>query len=115
MDEKKSSSEFILDRRRASRLRFEAKATVSFAGAVYSAVTKDLTPQGAFLVTDLPAPGSTPVELALYVHDGLAPIEVTGRVVRVASGPESPRGFAVEFDDIEAENAQRILAATHRS
>ena len=115
MDEKKSSGELILDLRRASRLRFEAKATVSFAGAVYSAVTKDLTPQGAFLVTDLPAPGSTPVELTFDVHDGLAPIGVTGRVVRVASDPESPRGFVVEFDDLEAEDAQRIHAATRRS
>lgn len=115
MREKSSSGEIILDRRQASRLEFEAKATVSFRGAVYSAVTQDLTPQGAFLVTDLPAPSSTPVELSLDVHDGLAPIDVTGRVARVVSDPESPRGLAVEFDDVEAEDAQRILAATHRS
>ena len=96
MGEKSSSGEIIPDRRQASRIHFEAKATVSFDGVVYAAVTRDLTPQGALLVADLPASSSTAVELTLDVHDGLAPIEVTGRVVRVASNPESPRGLAVE-------------------
>ena len=101
-EQNSTTGDIILDRRRVSRREFEAKATVSFDGAAYSAVTRDLTPQGAFLVTDLPAPSSIPIELTLDVHDGLAPIEVTGRVVRAASDGKDTRGLAVEFDDIEA-------------
>ncbi len=115
MSKTKSRGEVILDRRLASRIPFEAKATITVSVAVYSALTRDLTPEGAFLVTDLLLPDSTPVELALEVEDGLASIDVTGRVVRVASEPEGADGFAVEFDGIEAEDAKRIIAATHRS
>ena len=107
--------EIILDRRQKPRHRFEAKATLSFDGAVYSAVPQDISSKGTFLVTDLPAPVSTEVELTLDVHDGLSPIEISGRVVRVISGSASPRGLAVEFDEVEAEVAHRIAAATRQS
>lgn len=115
MDGSISSGEIISDRRQSSRLPFESKATITFTGAVYSALTRDLTPEGAFLVTDLLLPDATPVELALDIDDGLAPIDVIGRVVRTE--PESPdrSGFAVEFDALEHEDASRILAATRRS
>ena len=111
----RSMGEIILDRRPSARFPFEAKAILCFAGAVYSAVTRDLSSKGAFLVTDVPAPVSTSVELTLDVHDGLSPIEISGRVVRVTSGSASPRGLAVEFDEVEAEVAQRIVAATRQS
>ena len=107
--------EIILERRQSARFPFEAKATLSFGGAVYSAVTQDISSKGAFLVTDVPAPVSTSVELTLDVHDGLSPIEISGRVVRVTSDSESPRGLAIEFDDVEAEDAQRIVTATRQS
>ena len=107
--------EIILDRRQKPRHCFEAKAILSFGGAVYNAVTQDISSKGTFLVTDLPAPVSTSVELTLDVHDGLAPIEISGRVVRVTSGSASPHGLAVEFDEVEAEVAHRIAAATRQS
>ncbi|MCH7870057.1 MAG: PilZ domain-containing protein [Myxococcales bacterium] len=107
--------EIILDRRQSIRFPFEAKAILCFAGAVYSAVTRDLSSKGAFLVTDLAAPVSTEVELTLDVHDGLSPIEISGRVVRVTFGSESPRGLGIEFDEVEAKVAQRIVAATRQS
>ena len=107
--------EIIQDRRQSSRMHFEAKVTLSFAGAVYSAGTRDLTSKGTFLVTDVPARVSTSLELTLDIHDGFGPIEVIGRVVRVNSSSKSPRGIAIEFEDVEAEDAQRIDAATRQS
>lgn len=107
--------EIILERRQSARFPFEAKATLCFGGAAYSAVTRGLSSKGAFLVTDVSAPVSTSVDLTLDVHDGLSPIEISGRVVRVTSDSESPRGLAVEFDDVEAEDAQRIVTATRQS
>lgn len=108
--------EIILERRQSARFPFEAKATLCFGGAAYSAVTRGLSSKGTFLVTDVSAPPvATSVELTLDVHDGLSPIEVSGRVVRVTSDSESPRGLAVEFDDVEAEDAQRIVTATRQS
>ena len=107
--------EIILDQRQKPRHRFEAKATLFFGGTVYSAVTQDISSKGTFLVTDVPALVSTSVELTLDVHDCLSPIEISGRVVRVTSGSASPRGLAVEFDEVEAEVAQRIVAATRQS
>ncbi len=44
-----------------------------------------------------------------------ASIDVTGRVVRVASEAEGADGFAVEFDGIEAEDAKCIISGTQRS
>ena len=82
MGDPNSSGRMIPDRRRASRTPVQAKVTVAFAGQVYSVVTKDLTPQGAFFLTDVSAPVSTRIGLT---HDGLVPIDVTGRVVRVPS------------------------------
>ena len=107
--------EINLDRRQKTRHPFEAKATLSFGGAVYSAVTQDISSEGAFLVTDVPAPVSTSVELTFDVHDGLSLIAISGRVVRVTSSSASPRGLAVEFDEVEAEDVQRIVAATRQS
>ena len=107
--------EIILDRRQKPRHCFEAKATLSFGGAVYNAVTQDISSKGTFLVTDVPARVSTSLELTLDIHDGFGPIEVIGRVVRVNSSSKSPRGIAIEFDDVEAEDAQRIDAATRQS
>ena len=107
--------EIILDRRQKPRHCFEAKATLSFGGAVYNAVTQDISSKGTFLVTDVPARVSTSLELTLDIHDGFGPIEVIGRVVRVNSSSKSPRGIAIEFEDVEAEDAQRIDAATRQS
>lgn len=107
--------EIILERRQSARFPFEAKATLCFGGAAYSAVTRGLSSKGTFLVADVSAPVSTSLELTLDVHDGLSPIEISGRVVRVTSDSESPRGLAVEFDDVEAEDAQRIVTATRQS
>ncbi len=115
MGRTKSSSEIISERRPASRNPFEAKARIPFSDAVHSALTRDPRPNGACLVTDLLLPDSTPVELAPEVEDGLASIDVIDRVVRVASEPEAAAGFAVEFDVSEAEDAERIIAATQRS
>ena len=107
--------EIILDRRQKPRHCFEAKAILSFGGAVYNAVTQDISSKGTFLVTDVPARVSTSLELTLDIHDGFGPIEVIGRVVRVNSSSKSPRGIAIEFEDVEAEDAQRIDAATRQS
>ena len=107
--------EIILERRQKPRHPFEAKATLCFGGTDYSAVVLEISSTGAFLVTDIPALVSTSVELTLDVHDGLSPIQLSGRVVRVTSDSESPRGLAIEFDDVEAEDAQRIVAATGQS
>ena len=115
MGSPKSSGEIILDRRRASRNPFEAKATITLADAAYSVLTRDLTPKSAWIVTDLLLPESTPVELTLEIGDGLDSIDVIGRVVRVASEAEGAAGFAVEFDAIEVIDAERIIEATHGS
>lgn len=106
MDYENPKGEIIPDRRRASRIRYEAKAIFAFAGKTYAAITQDLTPEGVFICSNLGAPVDTPVELTLDLHDGEEPIDVRGRVVRVASGP--PLGFAVEFHNIEADQASRI-------
>ena len=107
--------EIILERRQKPRHRFEAKATLSVGGAVFSAVTRDISSKGTFLVTDVSAPVSTSIGLTLDVHDGLSPIQLSGRIVRVVSGSASPRGLGIEFDEIEAEDAQRIVTATRQS
>ena len=107
--------EIILDRSQKPRHPFEAKATLCSGGTDYSAVVLEITSTVAFLVTDIPALVSTSVELTLDMHDGLSPIQLSGRVVRVVSGSASPRGLGIEFDEIEAEDAQRIVTATRQS
>jgi len=108
MGDEKPTGEIIPDRRRSSRIRYEAKAMFAFAGKTYAATTQDLTPEGVFICANLEAPVDTPVELTLDLHDGEEPIDVRGRVVRVASG--TPLGFAIEFHDIEDDQATRIRA-----
>jgi hypothetical protein len=114
MTKTRSSGEIILDRRLAPRHRFETKATFEFSGTIWSAATRDLTSAGTFLLADCLPPDSTLIEISLTIEDGLAPIDLTGRVVRQASESDEPAGFAVEFDRIEGEDAERIGAATGR-
>ncbi len=115
MGETSPSGEIIVDRRSAPRIPFEAKVTLPLAGELFAAVAQNLSPQGAFLASDLPASELDSVILALEIRDGRAPIQLTGRVVRIVEECESTRGFAAEFDGVEDSDTQRILAATGHS
>ncbi len=115
MSKETPSGEIVAERRRELRTPYEAKATLSFGGAAFTAVTQNLNPHGAFFATNLSVDDATPVELTLDIHDGGGEIELTGRVVRKAASGDRTGGLAVEFDGIDDEDAERIRLVTRRS
>jgi hypothetical protein len=115
MRERRSSGDFVLDRRRASRWPLRIEVSWSFAGAEGTGTTENLTVHGFFLCTDRSAPLDAEVELALDLLDRGGPAKTTGRVVRVARRKEDTPGFAVEFEHLDQSLQERIAALVEQA
>ena len=69
MRERRSSGDFVLDRRRDPRLPLRIEVSYSLAGAVDTGTTENLTVHGFFLRSDTPAPLDTALEFVLDLPD----------------------------------------------
>jgi hypothetical protein len=115
MRERRFKGDFVLERRRAPRLPLRIEVSYSFAGAVGTGTTENLTVHGLFLCSDTPAPLDAAGELALDLPDDDGPLKATGRVVRVARRKDDPLGFAVEFDHLDESARGRIAALVEQA
>jgi hypothetical protein len=115
MRERRSSGDFVLDRRRAPRLPLRVGVSYSFAGAVSTGTTENLTVQGCFVRSDTPAPLDAAIELVLDLPDDGGPVEGVGRVVRAARRKGDPLGFAVEFEHLDESARGRIAALVEQA
>jgi uncharacterized protein (TIGR02266 family) len=110
MRERRTSGEFVLDRRRIPRVPLRVDVICSAEGACYSGTTQNLTVHGLFLETETPVPPDTEVEVVLELPGDEEPIKASGRVVRLAQRKHDTPGFAVEFENL-AEPARARIAA----
>ena len=110
MRERRSSGDFVLDRRRDPRLPLRIEVSYSLAGSVDTGTTENLTVHGFFLRSDTLAPLDTALEFVLDLPDDDSPVKATGRVVRVTRREDDPLGFAVQFEHLD-ESARRRIAA----
>lgn len=115
MREWRSSSGFVLERRRAPRFPIRVEASWSFEGAVCRGSTDNLTIHGCLLRADEIAPVGTAVEIALDLQDAAPPARATGRVVRVARRGDDLLGFAVEFEPLDEAAEGRIAALVEQA
>jgi hypothetical protein len=115
MREWRSSSGFVLERRRTPRFPLRVEVSCSFEGAVHRGSTDNLTVYGCLLRTDEIAPVGTEVALALDLQDAGPPARATGRVVRVARRGEEVLGFAVEFEPLDEAAEGRIAALVEQA
>ena len=87
------------ENRRAPRLRIELTAMLSSAPSV-ELMTYDISPYGAFLITDEPLEVGTSVMLSIEIPHLPEPVAVTATVAhrRTEASQDLPAGFGVSFD-----------------
>ena len=110
MRERRTSGEFVIDRRRVPRVPLHVDVTCSHDGACCSGTTQNLTVHGLFLETETQVLPDTEVEVVLELPGDEEPIKASGRVVRLARRKNDTPGFAVEFESL-AEPARARIAA----
>jgi hypothetical protein len=115
MQERRSSGDFVLERRRTPRIPLRVGVSYSLAGAEGNGSTENLTVHGFFLRTDAPAALDAAVELSLDLPDDGGPVKANGRVVRIARRKDEPLGFAVEFEQLEESARQRIAVLVEQA
>lgn len=115
MREQRSSDDLFLERRRVPRLPLRVRVRYSLAGTMGVGTTEDLTVQGFFLRSGIPAPLDAAVELTLDLPDGGGPLKTAGRVERVARRKDDPLGFAVKLEHLDESARKRIAALVEQS
>jgi uncharacterized protein (TIGR02266 family) len=110
MRERRTSGEIVLERRRTLRVPLRVDITCRIAGACITGTTSNLTVHGLFLETETPVPSDAEVDIALELPGDEKPVEVSGRVKRLARRKNDPPGFAIEFDALEEPPRARIAA-----
>ena len=110
MGERRSSGEFVLERRRVPRLPLRVDVTCYIAGACLTGTTANLTVHGLALETDTPIPLDAEVEVVLELPDGGEPVEISGRVTRLAQRKDETPGFAIAFENVDEPARARITA-----
>jgi uncharacterized protein (TIGR02266 family) len=115
MRERRSSGDFVLERRRTPRLPLRIEVSYSFSGGMGAGTTENLTVEGCFLRTDAPVPLDAAVEFVLDLPDEGGPVKAAGRVVRIARRKDDPLGFAVEFECLEESARARIAALVEQA
>jgi uncharacterized protein (TIGR02266 family) len=110
MRERRTSGEFVLERRGTPRVPLRVAVTCYTAGTCFSGTTANLTVRGLSLETETPVLPDAEVEVVIELPDGEKPVKVSGRVARLARRKDDPLGFGVEFDNLEESARGRIAA-----
>lgn len=100
------------EKRSAPRLRIELTAMLSSAPSV-ELVTFDISPHGAFLITDSPLDVGTSVMLSIELPHLPEPLSVTATVAHRRDEPAGvmPAGFGVRFDHDSPEQEKALEKA----
>jgi len=68
----------------------------------------NLSGGGMFINTSTPLAVNSPLELVISLPDGAAPLELSGRVARVAASEHPTAGMGIEFVDVDDDKRSRI-------
>lgn len=96
------------ERRRSPRFHVEIPVRLTVGGAVYAARLRDICRDAALIEAEGAWPLNTEVALATELPGTGGPLEVAGRVVRLAEGDADGHGLAILFTDVSAAAGNRI-------
>ncbi len=108
---------FIENKRQSHRLHHELPVTYRSVGSFLSDWATDISRGGLFINTSKALPVGTTVRLLIQLPDGQLPVDITGRVTRVAGlddAPNSAPGMGIEFTDLDGAKRQEIEALVER-
>lgn len=96
------------ERRRNPRFVVDVPVTMTVAGETRTARLRDVCRDAALVEADRWEPLGTDVALALALPGTAGPIEVSGRVIRLAPGEQGTHGMAILFSGPSPEAEARI-------
>ena len=97
------------ERRRSDRAELIVRVDYSTVDELFSEFTRDINEGGLFIETETPRSTGTIVSMQFMLPGSDEPICTAGRVVRTSLGGDGgPPGMGVEFDELCAEDSDRI-------
>jgi hypothetical protein len=96
------------DRRRQPRYVVDIPIRVRCAQGVFPAHLRDICRDAAWVESDRGFPIDARLSIALELPGTGGPMEIDGRVIRVAPGEKAPNGMAILFGDLPPAAATRI-------
>lgn len=96
------------ERRRNPRFAADVPVELTVAGAKRTALLKDVCRDAALLEADGWLPLETEVVLHMELPGAAGPLEVPGRVIRLAPGEQGTHGMAILFSSPSPEAEARI-------
>lgn len=94
----------------SSDVRCDVEFLVS--GVLYEASAENLSVRGAFVAAEVCVYDGLPVDVRLTLDEANDPIQLAGKVVRLARRRDERPGFAVEFEYLDDVTRARIRAVT---
>jgi hypothetical protein len=96
------------DRRKSPRFAVEVPVRLTAGGAAVTGRLKDICRDAALVETDAPQILDSPVTLALELPGTGGPLQVGGRVIRLAPGEGGRHGAAILFTEVSPSVEARI-------
>jgi hypothetical protein len=98
----------VEERRRNPRVAVDVPVTVRAEGAEHAGRLRDICRDAALVETDRSWPMETELGLRMELPGTGGPIEITGKVIRLAPGEGGKQGVAILFTDVTAAAGMRI-------
>lgn len=96
------------ERRSSARIRAKAPLRLTVDGEALPGLLRDICRDAALVESPRALRAETPVSLALELPEGGGPLELTGRVVRVADAEGEIHPLAILFTEVAPATAARI-------
>jgi hypothetical protein len=96
------------ERRRSPRYPVEVSVEIAARGGTRTARLKDVCRDAALVEADGWEPLETEVELRMELPGAAGPLQVSGRVIRLAPGEQGTHGMAILFSSPSPEAEARI-------
>jgi type IV pilus assembly protein PilZ len=106
---KRAALDRDLERRRSNRVGLLVRVDYKTVDELFSEFARNINEGGVFVETDTPPEIGSSVALQFKIPGSQDPIQVMGRVVRVAPGDvHEPPGVGIEFEDLDDQSRNLI-------
>ena len=97
------------ERRRSERVDLVVRVDYKTVDELFSEFARNINEGGMFVETEAPPDLGSPVALQFRIPGSEEPIQVMGRVTRVALGERAePPGIGIEFENLDEQSRQLI-------
>ena len=105
----KSGSAEGAERRRSERIDLVVRVDYKTVDELFSEFARNINEGGMFVETEAPPDLGSPVALQFRIPGSEDPIQVVGRVARVAVGDhQEPPGMGIEFENLDEQSRELI-------